>query len=110
MINEISIINYQIYINNFVCSRASTRGLPGCARMTRGAKTSSAIGKPSKVTKSDPGGEDVHDVVKDDDCQVDNLPQTLPKLLHDDDGDNHDDGGDDDHYDHDRGGDDNLGK
>ena len=78
--------------------------------MTRGAKTSSAIGKPSKVTKSDPGGEDVHDVVKDDDCQVDNLPQTLPKLLHDDDGDNHDDGGDDDHYDHDRGGDDNLGK
>ena len=51
LINEISIINYQIYINNFVCSRASTHGLPGCARATRGAKTSSAIGKPSKMFK-----------------------------------------------------------
>ena len=40
-------------------------------------------------------------MVKDDDCQVDNLPQTLPKLLHDDDGDDRDHDGDDDHDDRD---------
>ena len=89
-----------------ICSRASTQGWPECARMIRGARTSSAIGivksdqKLSKVVKS---GEDADDEVKDDDCQLDDLKLCLTHMLHDDDHDdddaNDDDDRDDDHDD-----------